>query len=140
MSLRPVLPIATATFIQLYWATNQLRENTDNSCLSDSWFCNYYTHIALDALVVSLLYVSVLVVPLLKHHPYARFAIEGWWLVSLWFFADMEIWNAYEGSWSTYNFVETIHTVWQLVAIPFLATAVLTLSLLLLYRLRFRTA
>ena len=75
MSLRPVLPIATATFIQLYWATNQLSENTDNSCLSDSWFCNYYTHIALDALVVSLLYVSVSVVPLLKHHPHVRFAI-----------------------------------------------------------------
>ena len=136
MSPLPVLAIAAATFIQLYWATHHLSKNTDGGCLSNSWFCSYYTHIAFAALVVLLLYVSASGIPLLKRHPHVRFAIGGWWLAGLWFFADMEIWNAYEGSWSTYDFIETIHTVWQLVTIPFLVTTLLTL--LLLYRLRFR--
>ena len=135
--LPSVVPvIAAATLTQLYWVTHNLSGSMDGGCLSDSIYCSYYISIIIDTLVVLLLYASVSAIPLLKRCPHIRFAVGGLWLAGLWFCADMEIWNAYEGSWSTYDFIETIHTVWQLVTIPFLVTTLLTL--LLLYRLRFQ--
>lgn len=137
--LPSVVPvIAAATLTQLYWVTHNLSESMDGGCLSDSIYCSYYISIIIDTLVVLLLYASVSAIPLLKRCPHIRFAVGGLWLAGLWFCADMEIWNAYEGSWSTYSFTETLHSVWLLAATPIAITIVPTL--LLLYRLQFRAA
>ena len=137
--LPSVVPvIAAATLTQLYWVTHNLSGSMDGGCLSDSIYCSYYISIIIDTLVVLLLYASVSAIPLLKRCPHIRFAVGGLWLAGLWFCADMEIWNAYEGSWSTYSFTETLHSVLQLAATPIAITIVPTL--LLLYRLQFRAA